>query len=263
MPIGASRGSVLYELAQNMVRDGDHTLAVALRKLAQMGYASLEQVELSSDWVLLSIPGMGVERLRAVRRLTRAEWQPPSPAALKAADRFVAAARFALRFWSQETLSSLIQCDSLLPGTNPSYESRLAMALFAKSSRLALRHCEPEELVQVIRGLSASAQGTMPLELLASAEGSKASDHECAGCHGDQIDVPLQVTGARSRSSETDHYAYPRDRRYAIVQHYRAARDRGKVRNKEAWAQEKYGISSRTLLTYEREFPEEMAPVAE
>ena len=254
MAIGAGRGSMLYELAQNMVRDGEHTLAVALRKLAQLGYASLEQVDRTSDWVLLAIPGMGVERLRAVRRLTRADWRPPSPAALKAADRFVASARFALRFWSQDTLSSQIDCESM-PGTNSSYEARLAMSLFAKSSRLVLRHCEPEELVQVLGGLAACAQGNTPPGI-----NSCGTPMEVDAMPDDLDDSPkngaLLLTRGSGRRSETDHFAYSREKRYAIVQHYRAARDRGKVRNKEAWAHERYNISSRTLLTYEREFPE-------
>jgi hypothetical protein len=249
---------MLYELAQNMVRDGEHTLAVALRKLARLGYASLEQVDQTSDWVLLAIPGMGVERLRAVRRLTRADWRPPSPAALKAADRFVASAQFALRFWSQETLSSQIECESM-PGMIPSYEARLAMSLFGKSSRLVLRYCEPEELVQVLRGLAAAAQGNTPPEVNGCATPIKVDrmpdDFEDSPKNG-----ALSLTRC-GRRGETDHFAYSREKRYAIVQHYRAARDRGKVRNKEAWAHERYNISSRTLLTYEREFPEGMESI--
>jgi hypothetical protein len=58
---------------------------------------------------------------------------------------------------------------------------------------------------------------------------------------------------------ETDHFAYPERERRDIVRHYRAARERGEVQNKERWAHSNYSISARTLLSYEHEFPEDRA----
>jgi hypothetical protein len=55
---------------------------------------------------------------------------------------------------------------------------------------------------------------------------------------------------------ETDHWAYKRAKRKQIVTEYRAARQRGEVANKGGWAS-KHGITGRTLLKYEKEFPEE------
>ena len=54
---------------------------------------------------------------------------------------------------------------------------------------------------------------------------------------------------------ETDHWAYKRAKRKQIVTEYRAARQRGEVASKDGWAS-KHGITGRTLLKYEQEFPE-------
>ena len=75
--------SVLYEMAQTMVGQEDYPTAIALRKLARAGYATLEQVDGVSDWVLLATPGIGIHRLTAVRRLVRPDWQPPRSRVIK------------------------------------------------------------------------------------------------------------------------------------------------------------------------------------
>ena len=76
--------NILYELAHTMAAGGNYSVATALRRLVRAGYSSLTEVEGASDWALLSISGMGPRRLQAVRRLTRPDWQPPAPQALKA-----------------------------------------------------------------------------------------------------------------------------------------------------------------------------------
>ena len=40
---------------------------------------------------------------------------------------------------------------------------------------------------------------------------------------------------------------------FEIVCHFRAARDKGEIHNKEAWARTNHNISGRTLFNYERE----------
>lgn len=47
--------NMLYRLAQTLAGGGQHFTAAALRKLAQEGYTTLEEVDGTSDWVLLSI----------------------------------------------------------------------------------------------------------------------------------------------------------------------------------------------------------------
>jgi hypothetical protein len=52
------------------------------------------------------------------------------------------------------------------------------------------------------------------------------------------------------------HFAYPLEKRRAIVQHYRADRRKGIITNKDRWACHRYNISGKTLQRYEREFPQ-------
>ena len=59
-----------------------------------------------------------------------------------------------------------------------------------------------------------------------------------------------------SRKLDSDHYAYPAEKRRAIVRHYRQEKEAGKVSKKDAWAGTNYQISGRTLRNYEKEFPE-------
>ena len=103
------KDNMLYNLAKAVAIDDELSTAAALRKLAQAGYGSLDEVDSASDWILLSIPGLGVGRLGAVRRLTRPDWQPPSPQAIKAMERFLSAARLALRLWPVEALLAVAQ----------------------------------------------------------------------------------------------------------------------------------------------------------
>ena len=63
--------------------------------------------------------------------------------------------------------------------------------------------------------------------------------------------------GQDDAAVESDRYAYSPRKRREIVQHYRAVRDSGLIENKDRWAQSNYNITGRTLLNYEREFPEE------
>jgi hypothetical protein len=56
---------------------------------------------------------------------------------------------------------------------------------------------------------------------------------------------------------DSGHYAHSAEKRKEIVKEHREARGKGQVSNKNAWAQSHYQISGRTLLNYEKEFPEE------
>jgi len=152
--------NVLYELAQIMVGREDYPTAIALRKLARTGYSSLDEVESASDWTLLSISGIGMERLRVVRRLTRPDWQPPSPEAAKAAAHFVAAARFALRFWPQEILAALIEGSVPEVAVDQPHESRWAMELFSTAVGEALCHHRPEALIGILNAESCGLDQT-------------------------------------------------------------------------------------------------------
>ena len=136
-----AKDNVLYELAEAMAIADELSTATALRKLAQAGYGSLDEVDSSSDWILLSIPGLGVGRLGAVRRLTRPDWQPPSPQAIKAVDRFLSAARLALRLWPVEALLGVVQGSSLSRAADKPADERLALELLAEAAYSALCHC--------------------------------------------------------------------------------------------------------------------------
>ena len=54
----------------------------------------------------------------------------------------------------------------------------------------------------------------------------------------------------------SERFAYSHDRRREIVERYRAARNRGEITNKDSWARSHFSISAKTLVRYEREFPE-------
>jgi hypothetical protein len=69
----------------------------------------------------------------------------------------------------------------------------------------------------------------------------------------------LNTNSKYDRRVQSDHYAYPDPKkRLEIVKKYREAKKRGEIKNKNTWAECHYGISGRTLLEYEREFPEEL-----
>lgn len=151
MDRSTGKANMLYELAQTIAASGNHLVATALRTLARAGYTSLDEVDRVSDWTLLSISGIGVERLRVVRQLARPGWQPPSLPAVKAAGRFLSAIRFALRFWPPETLVALIEGSAPEIDVGGAHESRWALELFSSALPEALQHCSPEELTQVLR----------------------------------------------------------------------------------------------------------------
>jgi hypothetical protein len=249
--------NLLYELAQTLAAGSDHSTAIALRKLVQAGYTSLEQVDGASDWILLSIPGVGVRRLGAVRALTRPEWQPPSPRAIQVTGWYLTAARFALRFWPADALASMIQGSSLETIPGEPAEMRLAIDVFARAIHDALAYCDVQELLRLLqqvgsvhpRGslLAPVTQGNGDLLLKASV-----NRHGLTPSTGSSS-TPFP---RNDDDGESDHYAYPRQKRRDIARQFRLARKAGTVRNKEAWAQAHYNISGKTLLNYEREFPE-------
>lgn len=253
MRTGTFEDNVLYQLAQTLAGGGRHSTAAALRLLAQAGYATLQQVDEASDWVLLSIRGIGVGRLKEVRQLTRPDWQPPSPQAVHAANWFLSSAQFALRYWPSETLASLIRGSALAAGNGEPVEKRLASDLFSQAVRKALYYCTAEELVRALQqasggsgGLTCQAHEVSPeprVEVRPPAAGL-AESPAATSCNGSN--------GAR----ESDRFAHPRHKRSAIVQDYWAARGRGQVLNKDNWARSHYHISGKTLLSYEREYEE-------
>ena len=247
--------NVLYELAQTMATDGEHSAAVALRKLAQAGYTNLDEVDNASDWTLLSIPGLGVGRLGAIRQLTRSTWHSPSRRAVKVVSRFIAAARLAVRFWPRETLVSLLQGSILVGSSGQPYERRLALECFSRAAHQALNHCPPDDLVKIVQAIQNGRQHShveSPSAVDAQATSHEPPDREMTNS------VAFKAASPKgSEARETDHFAYPENERRDIVQQYRAARERGEVQNKERWARANYNISARTLLNYEHEFREE------
>lgn len=155
------KANMLYELAQATAASGDRAVATALRRLAQAGYDNLSEVDGVSDWTLLSISGIGVERLRAVRQLTRPDWQPPSSLAIKAAGRFLSAVQFALRFWLPETLASMIAGSVPQVAEDRPHESHWAIELFSSAVSEALQYSLPEELIGILDAES-SKSGQRP-----------------------------------------------------------------------------------------------------
>ena len=244
--------SLLYELAQTMVGQEDYPTAIALRKLARAGYATMEQVDSISDWVLLATPGIGINRLTAVRRLVRPDWQPPRSRTIKVAERFLASARFALRFWPIEELEAVIRGSVSLPADVRPVEKRLSLEQFAQATRRALRHCEAEAWVLALQQIDAGQAG-----VIAKKPGPAHSfDRQIKRQENTEDETPaVPSRGHTTAGRETDHYAYTREKRWEIVQHYRAARESGEVDNKDRWARTHHHISGRTLLSYEREFP--------
>ena len=247
--------SVLYELAQTMVGQEDYPTAIALRKLARAGYATLEQVDTVSDWVLLATPGIGIHRLTAVRRLIQPDWQPPRSRVIKIAERFLCAARFALRFWSIEDLEAVIQDSVSLPASDRPIEKRLSLQQFVQATRKALRHCAVEELVQTLREADVSQRG-QPGRVLkpphdAAVQGKIQNNGQGKASSKRKTSSPKRRSGR-----DCEHFAFDAKKRREIVEHFLSARARGQVANKDAWAQANYNISGRTLLRYEHEYLE-------
>ncbi len=256
MAIG-EKDNVLYELAQAMATSDGHSAAVALRKLARAGYSNLEEVDKASDWTLLSIPGLGIGRLGAVRRLTRLDWQPPSPQAVKAVSRFVSAAKVARRFWSQETLLSLIQGTAPVMVTGGPVERRLALGTFSQAVHRAASYCSPQELVRILCSAGDTQQPGCVRQDAEFRNGIETQSERTASELLGESDREKSATEPRQDNlpAESDRYAYSPGKRRKIVEHYRAVRDRGLIENKDQWAQSNYNITGRTLLNYEREFP--------
>ena len=249
--------SVLYEIAQTMVSQEDYPTAIALRKLARAGYTTLEHVDGTSDWVLLATPGVGIGRLTAVRRLVRPEWQPPSSRTIKVAERFLSAARFALRFWPVEDLESVIWGSVSLPAGGRPVEKRLSREQFAQATRKALRHCQAEELVQTLRQADVSQRG-QPRRVLRPPHYATAQRKSQNVVQGKpSVSSRPKASSPRRRSGrDCDHFAFSAEKRREIVEHYRSARALGQVSNKDGWAQANYSISGRTLRRYQREYLE-------
>jgi hypothetical protein len=260
MPTGTYEDNALYQLAQTLAGGGRHSTATVLRLLAQAGYHTLEQVDRVSDWALLSIRGIGVGRLAEVRRLTRPDWQPPSPQAIQAANWFLSAGRFALRYWPPETLASLIRGSAPSVADVGPIDKRLAIDVFSHAVHQALRHCEAEELIQALRQ-AGGRSGECACQIREVGSGpaiafEKSVNNETSP---PAYELPTTPPNGDSAIGDSDRFAHPRHKRLQIVRDYWAARESGLVQNKDSWARSRYHISSKTLLSYEREFPDERA----
>ena len=134
------------------------------------------------------------------------------------------------------------------------HESRLALEIFSRAASRALVHCTASELAQL---LSQSRNGHhLPEPDSSSQPSTRVRSRRRKPCEAAASNL-LTVSPPKNGSGrETNHFAYPRQERWEIVKHFRAARGRGQVQNKEQWAQANYNISSKTLLNYEREFEE-------
>lgn len=252
---GRRNDNLLYELSMTLAASGDHTTAIALRMLAQQGYRALDQVDAVPDWILLVIPRMGVKRMMAVRRLTRAEWRPPSPHVVEVATWFLSAARLALRFWPVEALESVIQGSQRPSSCRAApIEKQIAMDSFILAAQKARLHASVEELVRVVRHCAGDTDLSPNLNLrpfrnlsLYDAEGRlpRGSATPAAGAEASEAD---------ESGTESAHYAFPRQKRRQIVEDYFQARDSRLVTNKDQWAWTRHNISGRTLSRYEREY---------
>jgi hypothetical protein len=253
-----AEGNVLYELAQVMATNDGLSAAVALRKLAQAGYGSLEDVDSASDWALLSIPGLGVGRLGAVRRLTRSDWRPASPQAVKAVSRFFSAARLALRFWPLEVLTSLIQNSAPVTVNDGPIEKRLAIDMLSRARRKALCYCGTEELVWALQQMEGK-QDKLGRRTKPAAPDPSIADEQPATRQASPVahELPVAPSNGDSVTADSDRFAHPRHKRLEIVQEYWDAREKCLVQNKDSWARSHYHISGKTLLSYEREFQDQ------
>jgi hypothetical protein len=196
-------------------------------------------VDRASDCTLWSIPGLGLGRLGAVRRLTRPDWQPPSPQAIKAANRFLSTAQFALPFWPVETLLGLVQGSAPAVPAGQPVDKPLALELLSEATHEALCHCSVGELAETLRQIGRDH----PIDARQDPKPSRCPEAP---------PKPKPVT-----RQETDHFAYPHRKRRQIVEHYRDARSKGQIVNKDRWAQMNHRISSKTLLSYERELQDQ------
>ena len=255
MSAGTYSDNALYQLSRVLAGGGRHSTAVALRLLAQAGYTTLEQVDAVSDWVLLSIRGIGATRLMEIRQLTRSDWQPPSAQSIQTANWFLAAAQFALRYWPPETLAFVIRGSTPSVADGAPLDKRLAIEVFSHAVRQALRHCEAEELIQALRQAD-GRPGECSRQAREVASGPSITVEKAATQLASSPAPALSVTPSDGSGAveDNDRFAHPRHKRLEIVEDYWAARERGLVQNKDNWARSHYHISAKTLLSYEREF---------
>jgi len=143
--------NILYELAKAMRGQGGHLTAMALRALARHGYTSLAEVDGVTDCELLAIGGIGPDRLGAIRRLTRPDWQPPSRQAIRTAGRLLSAAQLALHFWSVEDLKAILGGNKLAAGKDKPIETELSLKAFANAASEAASHHDPAELLRIVQ----------------------------------------------------------------------------------------------------------------
>jgi hypothetical protein len=258
MPNGVRGNNTLHELAQAMAAGGRHSTAAALRKLAYEGYATLEQVDRVSDWVLLTVRGIGMGRLGEVRRLTRSDWQPPSPQAIQAGKWFLSAAQFALRYWPLDSLTSLIRGSAPTKVNGRPFEKQLALDAFSRATCRALTYCPSHELIRILELTRTGHHPSCAPQDPGLFHSREVQIEEIPNeQHGESCtDTPRAEASQDDILAESDRYAYSPRKRREIVEHYRAVRDRGLIEHKDHWAQSNYNITGRTLLNYEREFPE-------
>ncbi len=246
--------NLLYELSMTLAASGDHTTAIALRTLAQQGYATLEQVDAVPDWIVLAIPRMGVRRMMAVRRLTRTAWRPPSPHVIEVANWYLSATRLALRFWALEALESVIRGSQPPSSGRTLIEKQIAMDSFILATQKARLHAGVEELIRVVRHCAGDATLSPNLNPRPF-RGLRLSDAEVQLPQGGVSHAPgAEGSEAGESGTESAHYAFPRQKRRQIVEDYLQAREARLVTNKDQWAWTRHNISGRTLARYEREY---------
>jgi hypothetical protein len=71
------------------------------------------------------------------------------------------------------------------------------------------------------------------------------------------LENPTEKPTLPKPAQDSGKFLHPLESRQAIVKEYREARRKGEAPNKAAWAQQKYGMSAKTLSRYEHEFPED------
>jgi hypothetical protein len=155
-------------------------------------------------------------------------------------------------------LASFIRGSAPVVVTKGRGEKRLALDLFLQAATRAASHCPPQELIEMLRlarnGHHTGCTGQDPelhhdsrVQVVPSPD----KQHRESGTETSRAELDWNDAAA-----ESDRYAYSPHKRREIVQHYRAVRDSGLIENKDRWAHSNYNITGRTLLNYEREFPE-------
>ena len=73
------------------------------------------------------------------------------------------------------------------------------------------------------------------------------------------LDPGLKLTRLKEKEKSNESYfAYPKEKRILIVNHYRDVQEEGRILNKDAWAKLNYNITGKTLKEYEDEFPKRL-----